>query len=152
LIAREAVRLIREQDASKPLFLYVPFNAVHAPHEVPSEYKKAYAHLKEPRQTYAGMLVALDEAVGQIVAAIDARGLRENSQFVFSSDNGGPQPGRVTSNGPLRAGKATLFEGGVRVAACAAWEGHIRAGSVINEPLHIVDWYPTLLQLAGASL
>ncbi len=152
LIAREAVRLIREQDANKPLFLYVPFNAVHAPHEAPEEYTKPYAHLKEPRRTYAGMLAALDEAVGQIVAAVEDRGLRKNTLFIFSSDNGGPQPGRVTSNGPLRAGKATLFEGGVRVAACCAWDGHIRPGTVVHEPLHIVDWYPTLLKLAGAPL
>jgi arylsulfatase A-like enzyme len=58
----------------------------------------------------------------------------------------------VTSNGPLRAGKGTLYEGGVRVCACAAWEGRIRPGTVIDQPLHIVDWYPTLLNLAGVSL
>ena len=63
-----------------------------------------------------------------------------------------PQPGVVTSNGPLRAGKGTLYEGGVRVAACAAWEGHIKPGTVVNEPLHMVDWYPTLVKLAGGSL
>jgi arylsulfatase A-like enzyme len=58
----------------------------------------------------------------------------------------------VTSNGPLRASKGTLYEGGVRVAACAAWDAKIKPGTVVNEPLHIVDLYPTLLNLAGASL
>jgi arylsulfatase A-like enzyme len=60
-------------------------------------------------------------------------------------------PGKITSNGPLRAGKGTLYEGGVRVAASATWDGHIPAGSVVQAPLHMVDWYPTLLKLAGVS-
>lgn len=152
LVAQEAVRLIRERDARKPFFLYVPFNAVHAPHQVPAKYKEPFAHLPEPRRTYAGMVAALDEAVGQIIAALDQHGLRQNTLIIFSSDNGGPQPGVVTSNGPYRAGKATLYEGGVRVAACATWAGQIKPGTVVNEPLHIADWYPTLLKLAGASL
>ena len=71
---------------------------------------------------------------------------------VFSSDNGGPNPGRLTSNGPSRAGKATIYEGGVRVCAFAAWPGHIPAGKTIGEPLHMVDWYPTLVKLAGGTL
>lgn len=152
LIAREAVKIVEQHDASGPLFLYVPFNAVHAPHQVPDSYKAPYGHLKEPRRTYAGMLAALDEAVGQIVAAIEKKGIRNDTLFVFSSDNGGPAPGRVTSNGPLRGAKATLYEGGVRVPAFATWEGHIKPGSVVNAPLHIVDWYPTLLKLTGVSL
>ncbi len=150
LLAREAVRFIR--DSNQPFFLYVPFNAVHAPHQVPEKYKEPYAHLKELRHTYAGMVAAMDEAIGQILSALDEKGLRKNTIIVFSSDNGGPAPGRVTDNGPLRAGKGTLYEGGVRVAACIAWEGKIKAGSVVNAPLHIVDLYPTLLRLAGAKL
>lgn len=152
LLAREAVRFIRAADGSKPFFLDVAFNAVHAPLQVPDHYKEPYAALKEPRRTYAGMLAAMDEAVGQIVAALDEKGLRENTLIVFSSDNGGPAPGRVTDNGPLRAGKATLYEGGVRVAAFAAWKGRIKAGTVVHAPLHMVDWYPTLLKLARATL
>jgi len=152
LIAREAVRLIQEKPADQPLFLYVPFNAVHAPHQVPEQYKTPYAALAEPRRTYAGMVAAEDEAVGQIVAALEAKGLRQNTLIVWSSDNGGPSPGRVTSNGPLRAGKGTLYEGGVRVCAFATWDGHIKPGSTVDAPLHMVDWYPTLARLAGASL
>jgi arylsulfatase A-like enzyme len=151
LLAKEAVRVVREHDAGKPLFLYVPFNAVHAPHQVPDEYTKPYAGLKGERRLYAGMLAALDEAVGQIVAAVDEKGMRPNTLFIFSSDNGGPAPGRVTSNGSLRAGKGTVYEGGVRVAAFAAWQGRIKPDTAVNEPLHVVDWYPTLLRLAGAA-
>ncbi len=152
LLADEATRLISAHDTGRPLFLYVAFNAVHAPHQVPDHYKKAYAHLPEPRRTYAGMVAAMDEAVGRIVDAVSQKGISSNTLFVFSSDNGGPNPGRVTSNGPLRASKATVYEGGVRVPAFATWAGHIKASSVVDAPLHMVDWYPTLLKLAGASL
>jgi len=152
LVAEEAVRIVREHDPKKPLFLYVPFNAVHAPLQVPEKYKEPYAHLKNRRRTYAGMVAAMDEAIGTILAALETKGLRRNTLIIFSSDNGGPNPGVVTSNGLFRAGKGTLYEGGTRVAACAAWDGHIPAGSVVNQPLHMVDWYPTLLKLAGAPL
>ena len=152
LIAKEAARIITETAGKKPFFVYVPFNAVHAPHQVPAKYKEPYAALPEPRRTYAGMLAAMDEAVGEIVAAVEQAGVRKNTLFVFSSDNGGPQPGRVTDNGKYRAGKGTLYEGGVRVAACAAWDGKIKPGSTVTEPMHMVDWYPTLLGLAGAKV
>jgi arylsulfatase A-like enzyme len=152
LIARGAAKFVAETAGKKPFFLYVPFNAVHAPHQVPEKYKEPYANLPEPRRTYAGMLAAMDEAVGQIVAAVEKAGVRKDTLFVFSSDNGGPRPGVVTDNGKYRAGKGTLYEGGVRVAAFAAWDGKIRPGSVVTEPLHAVDLYPTLLKLAGVSL
>jgi arylsulfatase A-like enzyme len=151
LLAREASRLITEHDASKPLFLYVPFNAVHSPHQVPEKYTEPYANLKGARRTYAGMVAAMDEAIGQIIAALEKKGLRENTLIFFCSDNGGPAPGIVTSNGPLRAHKGTLYEGGVRVPAVVAWTGKVKAGATVEAPLHIVDWYPTLLKLAGVS-
>jgi arylsulfatase A-like enzyme len=152
LLAREAVRIIREKQPDKPLFLYLAFNAVHAPHQVPESYLAPYEELKNPRRIYAGMVAAMDEAIGQVIAALEEKELRENTLVIFSSDNGGPNPGRVTDNGVLRAGKGTIYEGGIRVCACAAWPGHIPEGSVVKEPLHAVDWYPTLLKLAGASL
>jgi arylsulfatase A-like enzyme len=151
LLAREAVRIIREKQPDKPLFLYLPFNAVHAPHQVPESYLAPYEELRGQRRIYAGMLAAMDEAIGQVFAALEEKGLRENTLIVFSSDNGGPGPGRVTDNGPLRAGKGTIYEGGIRACAFAAWPGHIPTGSIIKEPLHAVDWYPTFLKLAGAS-
>lgn len=152
LLAREAVQIIAEQPKKKPLFLYMPFNAVHSPLQCPEKYKAAYAAFPEPRRTYAGMLSAVDEAVGQVVAAIEAGGRRKNTLFIFSSDNGGPSPGRVTSNGSLRAGKGTLYEGGTRTCAFATWDGHLKAGTQSDALMHISDWYPTLLKLAGASL
>ena len=93
-----------------------------------------YAALNEPRRTYAGMLAAMDEAIGKILAALDEKKIRDNTLIIFTSDNGGPTPGSVTDNGPLRAGKGTLYEGGVRVAAFAAWPGqdHRRLGRRIS--------------------
>jgi arylsulfatase A-like enzyme len=152
LIAREACRIVRESPADKPLFLYLPFNAVHGPFQVPDEYLKPYGKLTGVRRTYAGMLAAMDEAIGQVIAAFKEKGLLENTLILFSSDNGGPSPGKVTDNGPLRAGKGTIYEGGMRVCAFASWPGHIPGGKVIDEPLHAVDWYPTLVKLAGGSL
>ena len=152
LVAKEAVSLIEQQPEGKPLFLYLPFNGVHSPMQVPEIYTTPYAHLKGVRKTYAGMLAAVDEAIGQVTSALEKKGRSKNTLFIFSSDNGGPSPGTTTDNGKYRAGKGTYYEGGTRVAAFATWEGHIKPGSTITEPLHAVDWYPTLLKLTGASL
>ena len=152
LLAREAVSFVNAQKSDRPFFLYLTFNAVHAPHQVPESYKAPYAALPEPRRTYAGMLAAMDEAIGQVLDALEKQGLSRNTLVVFSSDNGGPAPRKVTDNGKLRAGKTTIYEGGVRAAAAASWPGRIKAGTVVTQPIHTVDWYPTLLKLAGASL
>lgn len=151
LIAQEAVRRIKERDKTKPLFLYVPFNGVHLPLETPPEYAAPYGQLPPKRRTYAGMLAAVDEAAGQIVKEIEAEGLSKNTVIFFSSDNGGYSPGKITSNGPLRAGKGTIYEGGVHTCASVTWPGRIPAGSSVQAPLHIVDWYSTILALAGAN-
>jgi arylsulfatase A-like enzyme len=152
LIGREAVRVIDKRNRDKPLFLYVPFNAVHAPLQVPERFSAQYPQFKGDRRTYAGMVTAMDEAVGLIVAALERQKMLDSTLIVFSSDNGGPHPGEVTSNGPLRGGNGKVYEGGVRVCALAAWKGHIPAGSKVEKPLHMVAWYPTLIDLAGAPL
>jgi arylsulfatase A-like enzyme len=152
LIGAEAVRLIKTRDTAKPLFLYVPFNAPHAPLQAPEEYVRKYAAIKDAqRRKYAAMVTCLDDNVGRIVAALQDRGLAEGTLIVFSSDNGGPT-GQGAANGELRGGKGGLYEGGIRVPAFAVWPGRIRPGTVVSEPLHMVDWYPTLARLAGSSL
>ncbi len=150
LIADEATRLIKGQAAEKPLFLYVAFNAVHSPFQVPTSYEEPYASLPPARRTVAGMLSAVDEAVGKIVKALDEKHLRDNTLIIFSSDNGGVQPGIRTNNTPLRSGKGSIYEGGMRVSAFAVFPEKIPAGKSIDFPTHIVDWYPTLSGLAGA--
>lgn len=151
LIAKDASKFVAETAGKSPFFLYVPFNAVHAPLQVPEKYKDPYGQLKPNRKSYAGMLAAMDEGVGQIIEAVEKSGQAPNTLFVFTSDNGGPSPGVITNNGSYRAGKGTVYEGGVRVAAFATWPGKISPNSTIREPLHAVDWFPTLAGLAGAD-
>jgi arylsulfatase A-like enzyme len=150
LLADEAVRLIRRHDPKKPLFLYVPFNAPHAPLQAPEEYIARYKDIKDrKRRIYAAMVTCLDDAIGRVAGALKERGMDGDTLMIFSSDNGGPLR-QGANNDPLRAGKGTLYEGGVRVCAWARWPGVLKPGTV-NAPLHIVDWYPTLLKLAGAK-
>jgi arylsulfatase A-like enzyme len=155
LIAGEAERLIadhRPAAADKPLFLYVPFNGVHSPLQVPERYLQPYSALKGNRRTYAGMLAAVDAAIGRITTALRKANMLQNTLILFTADNGGPSPGVVTSNGSLRAGKGTLYEGGVRSCAFVRWPGRIPAGARSEQPVHIIDWYPTLVRLANGSL
>lgn len=151
LEADEAATLIRRQPKDKPLFLYVPFTGVHGPLQAPS--KEAIAAyqpaMNEQRATLAAAMTAVDEGCGRIFAALDETGRRGNTLIVFSSDNGGMPPGR---NLPYRAFKSSLYEGGIRSPALAAWPGHIPPGTVITEPLHIVDLFPTFVKAAGGSL
>jgi arylsulfatase A-like enzyme len=153
LLGSEAVRVIEQAQPGKPFFLYLPFNAPHAPLQAPAGYLKRYAHLTDKkRQVYASMVECLDDQVGRVVAALEQRGLTDNTLILFSSDNGGLPGVGGAANGKLRGQKGTLNEGGTRVCAFANWPGHIKPGTVVTEPLHIVDWFPTLVNLAGGSL
>ncbi|HUQ71175.1 MAG TPA: arylsulfatase [Planctomycetaceae bacterium] len=152
LVGTETVKLIEQRDKAKPLFLYMPFNAPHSPLQALPEHLKIYEHIADKqRRTYAAMVHAVDLQIGRVAQVIEQQGLTANTLFIFSSDNGGPTKLGAT-NGKLRAGKGTVYEGGTRVAAFATWPGKVPAGSVVNEPLHMVDWYPTLLKLTGALL
>ena len=164
LIGADAVKFINAQDPNKPFYLYLAFNAPHTPYQAPKEYIAKYASIADPtRRTYAGMVDCLDENIRKVVAALDKKGLRENTLILFNSDNGGTTDKKFTGqmadvskinlpcdNGPYREGKGALFEGGCRVCACANWPGHIKAQTV-DGIIHAVDIYPTLAALAGAS-
>ena len=149
LLRDEACRIIEKQPKDKPLFLYLPFNGIHSPHQVPDSYLAPYSEVHGARQKLAGMLSAVDEAIGKIVSTLDQTGRRSNTLIVFSSDNGGPNP---CNNTPLQGFKGSLWEGGIRAAAFANWPGQIPAGVRTEEPMHVIDWYPTLLNLANGSL
>lgn len=164
LLADDAVKFINAQDGKKPFYLYLTFNAPHTPYQAPQEYIDKYAVIADPtRRTYAAMVDCLDENIGKVVAALDAKGLRENTLILFHSDNGGTTDkkfagqmadmSKVTlpcDNGPYRSGKGSLYEGGCRVAALANWPGHIKPQTV-DGVIHAVDMYPTFAALAGAS-
>ncbi len=151
LIADEACRLIKTQPADKPLFLYFPTHAVHTPWQSPEADLAPYAHLKGRLKDLAGMTAALDRVVGRVVAALKTKGILDNTLILFSSDNGGPSWNGTVRNTPLRGGKAQIYEGGMLLCSFVTWPGKIPAGVTNNEPLNLVDWYPTLLKLAGSS-
>ncbi len=165
LIGDDAVKYINGQDGKKPFYLYLTFNAPHTPYQAPKEYIAKYLNIAEPtRRTYAAMVDCLDENIGKVVAALDQKGLRENTLIFFHSDNGGTKDkmfaGQMADmskvvlpcdNGPYRNGKGSLFEGGSRVCALANWPGKIKAQTV-DGMIHAVDLYPTFAALAGASI
>jgi arylsulfatase A-like enzyme len=152
LLGEEAARIVARHDPAHPLFLYVAFNAPHTPLQAPDRYFAHYDDISDDnRRTYAAMVSALDEAVGRILAALDRRGMRENTLVFFASDNGGHERWGA-DNGHLRGGKGLHYEGGVRTPAVVRWPARIPAGSTTQGLMHVVDLYPTLLHLAGASL
>jgi arylsulfatase A-like enzyme len=149
--AREAVAFL-ERPHTKPFFLYLPFNAVHVPLEAPQRQLARFAHIASPeRRTYLAMVSALDDAVAQILAALDTQGLRENTIVLFLNDNGASQNNHG-SNAPLRGSKLTVSEGGVRVPFFVRWPGVLDEGSTYAAPVSALDVVPTLLAAAGASL
>jgi arylsulfatase A-like enzyme len=119
--------------------------------EAPPKYLKRVAHINNPkRQTFAAMLTALDDGVGTVLAALEERKLTDNTLIFYNSDNGGPTPQTTSRNGPLRATKGHVFEGGIRVPMLMQWKGRIPAGQVYASPVITLDIVPTALAAAGA--
>ncbi len=110
--------------------------------------------LAQEHAVYAGMVEALDLAVGKVLRKLDELGLREKTIVIFTSDNGGlsTSEGSPTSNLPLRAGKGWLYEGGIREPLIVRWPGVVRAGMVSDTPVCTPDYFPTLIEAAGAKL
>lgn len=164
LIAGEAVRWLGER-GDRPFYLYVPFSAVHIPIREPQEYLDRVpseitgGSLRE----YSACISHLDAAVGRILAALEKTGRADNTIVVFTSDNGGTTagnndaqypadnyaPGPAGGNNiPLRAGKGTVYEGGVRVPTVVRWPARLKTNTFLP-PVHITDWMPTFCSLAG---
>ena len=165
LLGNDAVRLINQHDASKPLYLYLAFNSPHTPYQAPNEYLDQYKNIADPsRRAYAASITAMDDQIGRVIAALASKKMRDNTLVVFQSDNGGTRTKMFAGegdmskivipcdNGPYRDGKGSLYEGGTRVVAFANWPGHVKAAGTTNEMIHVVDMYPTLVGLAGGQL
>jgi arylsulfatase A-like enzyme len=150
LLADEASRLILDHEGDRPFFLYVALDAVHSPYQAPDDYVATYWKLGEKRALRLAELACMDAAIGRVLAALEERGIEEQTLVFFSSDNGGP--GDDASAGPFRGGKGHYQEGGIRVPAALRWPGRIPAGSSSDEMLHVTDIFPTLAALAGAPL
>ena len=141
-----------EQNKSKPRFLYLPFNAVHAPLEATKKYLDRFpAITDEKRKTFAAMLSGMDDAVGRVLEKVRALGQEENTLFFFISDNGGPTASTTAQNGSLRGFKMTTFEGGPRVPFLAQWKGKIPAGKTYDLPVMNLDVLPTAVIAAGGK-
>ncbi len=172
----------QEKKKANPFFLYIPYNAPHFgktdPDHVPKvtvslfegeykgygimnslqapeEYVRRFAHIKDSyRRTYAAMVSSLDDQVGRVLDKLENEKLLENTMIWFISDNGGyaeTYHGHA-SNGKLRGEKATLREGGIRIPAMVCWQGKIKAGQVIDQPLCNIDLMPTLGKITGFAL
>lgn len=158
----EALKFV-EANRDRPFFLYLPHYAVHTPLQAKKDmiekYKAKKASGGQSNPTYASMIESVDQGVGRITAKLNELKMADNTVVIVSSDNGGVggyrefgiKGGEVTSNAPLRGGKGMLYEGGVRVPLIVRWPGVVKAGTRCATPVISVDFYPTLLGIAGAA-
>ena len=150
-ISREAVAFIDRHRAA-PFFLYVAYNAVHVPLQVPPKYTEPFKNVTpDHRKLMDGMLAAEDAGIGRVVAKLREAGLEDDTLIVFLSDNGGPTDVNESRNAPLRGFKGTIWEGGIRIPFEMAWKGHILPGRVIDDPIISLDVFPTALAAAGLT-
>ena len=174
LLADEVSRYIRERDAEKPFFIYMPFIAPHTPLDAPEELQAKYADMADDRgksrskmadstrfmakvtgrtsarPMYAAVVDAMDQAIGRVLDTLDREGLADNTIVLFFSDNGGAVYAiGGADNAPLRGGKGDTFEGGIRVVAAMRWPEKIPMGSRVDSIMSVMDVLPTLTSAAG---
>jgi arylsulfatase A len=151
----EALRII-DANKDRPFFLYLPHYAVHTPLQAKPEkivkYRaKAKADQPQHNATYAAMIESLDESVGRIVQKLDELELDNSTLVIFTSDNGGLILNQVTSNAPLRAGKGSAYEGGVRVPLIVRYPPLVKAGIMCDVSAMSIDLAPTIAELVGVK-
>ncbi|XP_071099625.1 arylsulfatase I-like [Haliotis cracherodii] len=147
-----AINAINGQDPDKPMFLYLAYQAAHTPLQTDPAYEAQYSSVvNDNRRIYSGMVTQMDDSVGRIRKALEDKGFLDNLVLVFISDNGG-DVNNGGNNYPLRGSKSTYWEGGVRTPAFVYSKTHLDVtGYTQSNFLHAVDWYPTLLEVAGVS-
>ncbi|TWU35362.1 Arylsulfatase [Novipirellula aureliae] len=178
-LAEEAVSFIN-QNHDSPFLVYFSFYSVHAPFSAPDRRVKKYEEKqetvgwteeerfqegmlagkqltyrdKQDHPTYAAMVASMDQAVGRVLEAVKAKGIEDNTVVVFFSDNGGlsTSEGTPTANTPLKAGKGFLYEGGIREPAIIKWPGVTEPATVSDAVITSMDFYPTILEMAGLPL
>ena len=174
LLADEVSRYIRDRDAEKPFFIYMPFIAPHTPLDAPEDLKAKYADMEDDRgksrskmadntrfmakvtrresarPMYAAVVDGMDQSIGRVLDTLDAEGLTDNTIVLFFSDNGGAVYAiGGADNAPLRGGKGDTFEGGIRVVATMRWPEKIEPGGKVESIMSVMDVFPTLLAAAG---
>ena len=149
-IGDEVVKFI-DINKENNFFAYVPFFSVHTPIQSKPDYQKKYSNKDSNefhnRADYAGMIQSLDENIGKILDKIDALNLSENTLIIFTSDNGGIRA--ISNQYPLRAGKGSYYEGGIKVPMIFSWTGKIEAKTESYERVSNLDFYPTIKKLVG---
>ena len=152
LFTDETVKIISSHEADRPLFLFVAYQAVHSPLQVLEQQTEQYKDVKNlVRQTYAGMVSYMDEGIGNITQALQEYGLWNDTVLFFSADNSG-QIHAGGNNWPLRGWKGSIWEGGMRGVGLVYSELLENRGQISSEMIHITDWFPTIVNLAGESV
>ncbi|MCG8310118.1 MAG: sulfatase [Cytophagales bacterium] len=143
-----------EENKNNPFFLYFPFYLVHVPLHAKKEWAAKYAKKKSDGEqsipAYGAMVSYMDLCVGRVLKKIEELDLNENTIVIFTSDNGGQIA--ATSNAPLKGQKGNLHEGGIRVPLIIKWPGKVKKATKNDTPVSVVDFYPTLAEMAGANL
>jgi arylsulfatase A-like enzyme len=149
---REAVAFV-QRHAKERFFLYLAYNAVHAPLQAPTAYLDRFAHIvDERRRTHAAMMFAMDDGIGKVLAKLREEGIENNTLIFFLSDNGGPTSQTTSRNGPLRGQKGQVTEGGIRVPFLMSWPGRLPAGRTYEHPVIALDILPTAVAAAGGRV
>ncbi|MFK8164084.1 MAG: sulfatase-like hydrolase/transferase [Lewinella sp.] len=147
----EAISFITDKEADEPFFIYLAYNAPHAPDQATARYLEQTKHIEYGgRSIYAAMVNAVDAGVGRIDSTLIANGMKENTVVVFLSDNGGR--GQYADNRPFRGYKGMLFEGGIKVPFFMTWPAGLPAGKTYSEVVSALDVFPTVLEAAGGVL
>lgn len=150
--AARAVDWLGKQ-TDKPWFLYLPFNAQHAPLQAPQKYLDRFPNIAdEKRRIFAAMLSSMDDAVGVVMNKVRSMGQEENTIVFYIADNGGPTQSTTSGNGPLRGFKMTTFEGGPRVPFMMQWKAKLPGGQVETRPVMNLDVLPTVVTAAGGKI
>ncbi len=155
LFTQASVEYIKKQaQDTQPFFLYLAYNAPHFPVQPPKTWLQRVLQREAGIDTTRAKLVAfiehMDDGIGKVIQALKESGQYENTLIIFTSDNGGHLPS-LANNGPLRDGKQSMYEGGLRVPTCIAWQGKIKAGTVSQQVNLSMDLFPTLLEVAGVK-
>lgn len=151
-LTTEAISFVKKHQHS-PFFLYLPYYSVHTPimgkKELIEKFENKPGTQGQDRADYAAMVASVDENVGRILTALDELGLTANTLLIFTSDNGGIRD--ISYQTPLRAGKGSYYEGGIRVPLVIRWPGRIPAGSTSDVPVTQLDFFPTIRKVIEAD-
>ena len=138
----------RQAKAGKPFFAYLPYTQTHEPVEAHADFKGKTGH-----GAFADVLAQTDAYIGELLDTVERLGLKDNTLFIFTADNGREGvPGSFGFTGPWRGTMFSPWEGSLRVSFLARWPGHIPTGRVSNETVHLVDLFPTLAGVAGGKI